>query len=119
MEFSGTSEEAYTSYKPLLFSLAYRMLGSVMDAEDVVQEAFLYVNEMKPAHVPNPKAYLCKIVTNRCIDRLRSARKQREVYVGPWLPEPLIIKEDSSMEPYGSYLQKDLSQRPTYYCCSS
>ncbi len=107
MELAGSSEQVYTSYKPLLFSLAYRMLGSVMDAEDVVQEAFLYVNETNPAHVHNPKAYLCKIVTNRCIDKLRSASKKREVYVGPWLPEPLIMSDDNQTEPDRYYSQKE------------
>ncbi|MDQ0892434.1 RNA polymerase sigma-70 factor (TIGR02957 family) [Paenibacillus sp. V4I9] len=107
MELAGSSEQVYTSYKPLLFSLAYRMVGSVMDAEDVVQEAFLYVNETNPAHVHNPKAYLCKIVTNRCIDKLRSASKKREVYVGPWLPEPLISSSDNQTEPDLYYSQKE------------
>jgi RNA polymerase sigma-70 factor (TIGR02957 family) len=107
MELAGSSEQVYTSYKPLLFSLAYRMLGSVMDAEDVVQEAFLNVNETNSAHVHNPKAYLCKIVTNRCIDKLRSASKKREVYVGPWLPEPLIMPSDNQTEPDLYYSQKE------------
>ncbi|WP_261303892.1 RNA polymerase sigma-70 factor [Paenibacillus andongensis] len=107
MELAGSSEQVYTSNKPLLFSLAYRMLGSVMDAEDVVQEAFLYVNETNPVHVHNPKAYLCKIVTNRCIDKLRSASKKREVYVGPWLPEPLITSGDNQVEPDHYYSQKE------------
>ncbi|NQX62507.1 RNA polymerase sigma-70 factor [Paenibacillus qinlingensis] len=97
MEITGTeaSEQIYLSYRPLMFSLAYRMLGSVMDAEDVVQEAFLYANETNLNHVHNPKAYLCKIVTNRCIDNLRSASKKREVYVGPWLPEPLLTTNET------------------------
>ncbi|MNS41433.1 ECF RNA polymerase sigma factor SigJ [compost metagenome] len=106
MELTGTAEE-YDSYRPLLFSLAYRMLGSVMEAEDIVQEAFLYVNETKPDHILNPKAYLCKIVTNRCIDYLRSASKQREVYVGPWLPEPLVMNEDTRKGPDELYTHKE------------
>ncbi|AZN42725.1 RNA polymerase sigma-70 factor [Paenibacillus albus] len=100
--------EAYAAYKPLLFALAYRMLGSVMDAEDIVQEAFLAMSETKLEDVRHPKAYLCKIVTNRCIDRLRSASKQREVYVGPWLPEPLVdASQSESDEPFSSYMQKE------------
>lgn len=84
-------ERLYASYKPLLFSLAYRMLGSVMDAEDIVHEAFISMNAAaEPERIQSAKSYLCKIVTNRCIDRLRSARKQRELYVGPWLPEPVV-----------------------------
>lgn len=97
--------KAYAAYKPLLFALAYRMLGSVMDAEDVVQEAFLSMSETKQEEIRHPKAYLCKIVTNRCIERLRSASKQREVYVGPWLPEPLV--EDESRSSEDSYLQRE------------
>ena len=107
MEPAESAGELYVSYKPLLFSLAYRMLGSVMDAEDIVQEAFLYVNETKLDHVQNMKSYLCKLVTNRCIDRLRSASRQREVYVGPWLPEPLVAERDSESEPSLRYLQKE------------
>lgn len=107
MDTLQASEQLYFSYKPLLFSLAYRMLGSVMDAEDIVQEAFLYANETNMAHVHNPKAYLCKIVTNRCIDNLRSASKKREVYVGPWLPEPLLTNENEPFAPEYAYTQKE------------
>ena len=73
------------------------MLGSVMDAEDSVQEAFLqwYVSEEKET-IEHPKAYLCTLVTRRCIDRLRSTQKQRETYVGLWLPEPLVETTDPS-----------------------
>ncbi|MCY9659534.1 RNA polymerase sigma-70 factor [Paenibacillus chondroitinus] len=99
--------QIYTAYKPLLFALAYRMLGSVMDAEDVVQETFLYLNEKNPQGIQNPKAYLCKMVTNRCIDKLRSASKKREVYVGPWLPEPLVATENQGDMPELFYTQKE------------
>ena len=71
-----------------LFSLAYRMLGSVGDAEDVVQETYLRWQNA-PDDVRSPKAFLSKIATRLCIDHLKSARVQRESYVGPWLPEPL------------------------------
>jgi RNA polymerase sigma-70 factor (TIGR02957 family) len=107
MDTLQASEQLYLSYKPLLFSLAYRMLGSVMDAEDIVQEAFLYANETNMAHVLKPKAYLCKIVTNRCIDNLRSASKKREVYVGPWLPEPLLTDGMEPIAPELAYTQKE------------
>jgi RNA polymerase sigma-70 factor (ECF subfamily) len=66
------------------------MLGSVQDAEDIVQDAYITLNEISIDNVQNVKAYLCKIVTNRCIDELKSARKKRETYVGPWLPEPIL-----------------------------
>jgi RNA polymerase sigma-70 factor (ECF subfamily) len=82
--------EGFEELRPLLFSIAYRMLGSVADAEDVVQEAFVRWTESDADEIRSPKAYLSKVVTNLCIDRLRSSRHQRETYVGPWLPEPLV-----------------------------
>lgn len=72
-----------------LRALAYRMLGSRADAEDIVQEAWLRWAEVDEATVDNPAAYLSRLVTNLCLDRLRSAAGQREQYVGVWLPEPL------------------------------
>src|SRR6266566_6087128 len=71
-----------------MFSIAYRMTGSVGDAEDIVQEAFLRAG--KDAEVESPKAYLATITTRLAIDHLRSARVRRESYVGTWLPEPLL-----------------------------
>jgi RNA polymerase sigma-70 factor, ECF subfamily len=88
------SEELYLYY-PLLFSIAYRMLGSVSDAEDMVQDLYLSMQELKEQDIHNLKAYLCKMITNRCINYLHSARKKREVYVGPWLPEPLVSQSDN------------------------
>lgn len=73
-----------------LFAIAYRMLGSVAEAEDVVQEAWLAWQRAPRDGVVEPAAYLTTVVTRRCLDQLRSARTRREVYVGPWLPEPLI-----------------------------
>ena len=78
----------FTEYRPLMFSIAYRMTGSVSDAEDMVQEAFLRAS--KAADVDSPKAYLATITTRLAIDHLRSAPVRRESYVGTWLPEPLI-----------------------------
>lgn len=84
-------------YQALLFSIAYQMLGSVMDAEDCVQEAFLQWYTCAQAEtIEHPGAYLCTLVTRRCIDLLRSARTQRETYVGLWLPEPLVDAGDPS-----------------------
>jgi RNA polymerase sigma-70 factor (ECF subfamily) len=82
------SNETFESYRPLMFSIAYRMLGSAMDAEDIVQEA--YLRYQRAEHVKTPKALLTTIVTRLCLDQLKSARAQRESYIGPWLPEPLI-----------------------------
>jgi RNA polymerase sigma-70 factor (ECF subfamily) len=75
--------------RPLLFSLAYRMVGSVVEAEDLVQEAFLRFHRAGE-DVESPKAFLTTVVTRLAIDHLRSARVRREAYVGPWLPEPLV-----------------------------
>ena len=82
--------EDFERYRSLLFSIAYRMLGSVTDAEDIVQEAYLRWREAPEAEIRSPKSYLSAVVTRLSIDRLRSARVQREEYVGPWLPEPLV-----------------------------
>ena len=87
-------EELYSQFKPLLFSIAYRMLGTVSDAEDIVHDVYLQASEKTIGLVENKKAYLCKMVTNKCIDHLKSAGSKREVYVGPWLPEPLILNEN-------------------------
>ncbi|MBW7477215.1 RNA polymerase sigma-70 factor [Paenibacillus oenotherae] len=107
MEQTSFSEQMYTTYKTLLFTLAYRMLGSVMDAEDIVQETFISLNGVEPERIDNIKSYLCRMVTNRCIDRLRSAQKQRETYIGPWLPEPLVTEQNDSSDPYRAYAQQE------------
>ncbi|WP_258207970.1 RNA polymerase sigma factor SigJ [Paenibacillus radicibacter] len=99
----------YKTYRTPLFSLAYRMLGSVMDAEDIVQEAFLAYDQLADrTTIQNERAFLYKIVTNRCLDLLRSSHKKRELYVGPWLPEPLIERGSmSDGDPASTYLQHE------------
>src|SRR5580693_7868425 len=87
-----------------MFSIAYRMTGSVSDAEDIVQEAFLRAGQDGndgggDARVESPKAYLATITTRLAIDHLRSARVRRESYVGTWLPEPLIANGDADDAP--------------------
>jgi len=87
----------YMQYRPLMFSIAYRMTGSVSDAEDIVQEAFLRATKSATRTndaIENHKAYLATITTRLAIDHLRSARVQRESYVGTWLPEPLLSDGD-------------------------
>ncbi|HSM55931.1 MAG TPA: RNA polymerase sigma-70 factor [Candidatus Sulfomarinibacteraceae bacterium] len=81
--------ETFLEHQSLLFGIAYRMLGSVMEAEDMVQEAYLRWQAVDEAEVATPRAFLTTVVTRLCIDYLRSARVQREVYPGPWLPEPV------------------------------
>src|SRR3989304_6166921 len=90
--------DVFTEHRPLLFSIAYRMLGSVMDAEDAVQDAFLRWQQAPAEEVRSPKSYLSTVVTRLCIDQLRTAKAQREQYIGPWLPEPLIAEEAGDMD---------------------
>jgi RNA polymerase sigma-70 factor (ECF subfamily) len=81
--------EEFQQHRTLLFGLAYRLLGSVHDAEDAVQDAYLRWASQDPDTIGNPAAFLTTVVTRLCLDRLRSAAARRELYVGPWLPEPL------------------------------
>lgn len=81
--------------RPKLLHVAYRMLGSVMDAEDIVQESFVRWMKADRSEVREPGAFLHRTVTRLCLDRLKSARHQRESYVGEWLPEPLIEEEEA------------------------
>jgi RNA polymerase sigma-70 factor (ECF subfamily) len=85
--------EEFNQHRPLLFAIAYRMLSSVVDAEDIVQEAFLRWQQTSQEVVQSAKAYLSSVVTRLCIDHLRSARVRREQYVGPWLPEPILTEK--------------------------
>src|SRR5215212_2764168 len=86
-------EETFETYRPYLFSVAYRMLGSAMDAEDMVQETYIRSSAAPTEPVRSPKAYLTTILTRLCIDQLQLARRKRELYVGPWLPEPILTAD--------------------------
>ena len=86
-------EETFESNRPYLFAIAYRMLGSAMDAEDMVQETYIRYQKAQPENLHSLKAYLTTILTRLCIDQLDLARRKRELYVGPWLPEPILTEE--------------------------
>lgn len=82
--------QTFEQLRPLLFSIAYRMLGSVMEAEDAVQETYLRYMATDANAIQAPKAFLSTVITRLCLDQLKSARVKREEYFGPWLPEPLM-----------------------------
>jgi RNA polymerase sigma-70 factor, ECF subfamily len=90
--------QVFDTDKPLLFSIAYRMLGSASDAEDVLQDAWVRYRSADRSSVRSPKAFITTIVTRLCLDRLKSAQKTREEYIGPWLPEPVLTSELESPE---------------------
>src|SRR5258708_33027088 len=87
------SVESFEALRPKLFAIAYRMLGSVMEAEDVVQDAYLRFREVDPTQVRSQEAFLRTIVTRLSLDHLKAAQAQRESYIGSWLPEPLLTTE--------------------------
>jgi RNA polymerase sigma-70 factor (ECF subfamily) len=91
---------AFDPLRPKLTRIAYRMLGSVADAEDVVQDAFLRWLDTDRDAVREPEAFLRRVVTRLCLDQLKSARHRRETYIGPWLPEPLVeaAQEDDEID---------------------
>ena len=95
MTGTGAAEAAgsFDPLRPRLLRVAYRMLGSVADAEDVVQEAFIRWLGADHATVREPEAYLRRTVTRLCLDQLKSARHRRETYIGPWLPDPILEEE--------------------------
>ena len=90
------NEEEFDELRPSAFAIAYRMLGSVSEAEDVVQEGFLRLHRARAGgeRIESPRAYLSTVVSRLSLDQLRSARAQREIYVGEWLPEPLVTSAD-------------------------
>jgi RNA polymerase sigma-70 factor (TIGR02957 family) len=88
------SDDAFARHRRLLFTVAYEMLGSAADAEDVVQETWLRWADVDHAAVRDPRAYLVRIVTRQALNRLRTLARRREDYVGEWLPEPLVTSPD-------------------------
>jgi RNA polymerase sigma-70 factor (ECF subfamily) len=87
-----TDAEVFEAHRDLMFAVAYRMLGTITDAEDAVQDAWLRWSAAPRADVADPRAYLARVVTNTALNRLRSVRSRREAYIGPWLPEPLLTE---------------------------
>src|SRR6266508_3151868 len=91
--------EQFENYRPLMFSIAYRMLGSITEAEDIVQEAYLRYQAASPERIVSHKAFLSTVVTRLCLNQLELAKVQREAYIGPWLPEPALTEIDQRFLP--------------------
>ncbi|HEX2909186.1 MAG TPA: RNA polymerase sigma-70 factor [Chloroflexia bacterium] len=95
---NSNSAKEFETYRGLIFGLAYRLLGSAMEAEDVVQETYLRYHSVPPTTIASPRAFLTTIATRLCLNQLQSARVKRETYIGPWLPEPILTETES--DPY-------------------
>jgi len=106
---AATAADAVVEYRPLLFAIAYRMLGSAADAEDAVQETFLRWHRALATgeRIESPKAWLATVVTRLALDQLKSARATRETYVGPWLPEPLVDVAEPAPDPADQAVMSD------------
>jgi RNA polymerase sigma-70 factor (ECF subfamily) len=102
---SGVVED-FEAQRPRLFWLAYRLLGSASEAEDAVQDAYLRLHGADPVLIESLPAWLTKAVTNLCLNRLTSARARREVYPGPWLPEP-VLTDDRTLGPHETAEQRE------------
>lgn len=88
--------DAFDQLRPLLFTIAYEILGSAADAEDVLQDSYLRWRDVDPGQVEHPKGYLVQVVTRQALNQLRSVRRRREDYIGNWLPEPIRTEQDAS-----------------------
>lgn len=102
-EPADTSAATFESQRQRLLGVAYRMLGSIAEAEDAVQDAYLRWHEVDQTTVRNAQAFLTRMVSRICLDRLKSARVRRETYVGPWLPEPILDAEQLAVETTNEY----------------
>ncbi|MEU6310584.1 RNA polymerase sigma-70 factor [Streptomyces sp. NPDC047014] len=96
----------FERHRPRMFGIAYRMLGSATEAEDIVQDAYLRWDSADRAAIEHPGAWLAKVVTNLCLNSLTSARARHEAYTGPWLPEP-VLTADGTLGPLESAEQRD------------
>jgi len=90
--------QQFEIHRRLMFSIAYRMLGSAADAEDILQDAFLRYRNTPRGEIVSHKAFLSTVVTRLCLNRLESVQMQRETYIGPWLPEPILTTRDESVD---------------------
>ncbi len=106
-EAADPGAASFAAHRRALIGLAYRMLGSRSEAEDVVQDAYLRWHAADRAAITEPRRYLGTVVTRLCLDRLRSARARRELYVGAWLPEPVV--DERFDEPGADELAQDIS----------
>ncbi|MFQ6394160.1 RNA polymerase sigma-70 factor [Nocardia sp. KC 131] len=95
---AAPTQDPFIEHRRLLFATAYRMLGTVTDAEDILQDTWLKWNETDQSTVQHPKSYLVRTVTNLSLNRLTSAKVTRETYIGPWLPEPLLTSPNIAEE---------------------
>jgi RNA polymerase sigma factor (sigma-70 family) len=93
-----SAEAEFAGNRGLIFSVAYRILGSAADAEDVVQEAWLRWSTVDRSQVERPRSYLARVAANLATDSLRTARARRETYLGPWLPEPILTEHDPAID---------------------
>lgn len=93
-KMNAANADQFESFRPLMFSIAYRMLGTVEEAEDIVQKAYLRYQAVPSEQIVSPKAFLSTIVTRLCLNQLELAHTQRETYIGPWLPEPVLTATD-------------------------
>ncbi|QKT09278.1 RNA polymerase sigma-70 factor [Gordonia sp. X0973] len=94
MDETGGHATVFAEYRPLLFTIAYEILGSAADADDVLQESYLRWADVDLATVDNPRSYLARVVTRQALNAARAASRRREEYVGPWLPEPILLDEN-------------------------
>jgi RNA polymerase sigma-70 factor (ECF subfamily) len=101
--------ESFETYRTYLFAIAYRMLGSAMDAEDMVQETYLRYQTTPPETIRSLKAFLTTIISRLCMDQLQLARRKREVYVGPWLPEPILTTTTPASEDPAERVEREES----------
>ncbi|ASU82112.1 RNA polymerase sigma-70 factor [Nocardiopsis gilva YIM 90087] len=102
----GEHVSEFESHRPRLFAVAYRLLGSATEAEDAVQDTYLRWSDTDRNLITTPAAWLTKVLTNLCLNRLTAARARREAYVGPWLPEP-VLTPDSSLGPLETVEQRE------------